>query len=107
MMIGEVLKRTRTIAGYKAYEMSKLLGISNSYLSEIENNKKQPSLELLESYSEKMGLKLSTLILLSEQFDEVSKKDENKGKEFIRKKMIRLIELMSKDEVDGDDEGKI
>ena len=37
-MIGDVLKRTRTIYGYKANEMSSALGISASYLSEIENN---------------------------------------------------------------------
>lgn len=40
-MIGDILKDTRSIYGYKAVEMSKLLGISQSYLSEIENNKKQ------------------------------------------------------------------
>ena len=39
-MIGEVLKYTRNIYGYKAKEMSSALGISASYLSEIENNKK-------------------------------------------------------------------
>lgn len=38
-MIGDVLKRTRIIYGYKASEMSSELGISASYLSEIENNK--------------------------------------------------------------------
>ena len=64
-MIGDILKRTRMIYGYKAAEMSELLHISRSYLSEIENNKKQPSLELLEKYSEIYGIKLSSLILLS------------------------------------------
>ena len=48
-MIGDMLKRTRIIYGYKASEMSSELGISASYLSEIENNKKQPSLELLQN----------------------------------------------------------
>lgn len=44
-MIGDVLKRMRIIYRYKASEMSSELGISASYLSEIENNKKQPSLD--------------------------------------------------------------
>ena len=48
-MIGDVLKRTRIIYGYKASEMSSELGISASYLSGIENNKKQPSFELLQN----------------------------------------------------------
>jgi len=95
-MIGDVLKRTRLIYGYKASEMSSLLGISNSYLSEIENNKKQPSLELLRSYSEIYGIKLSSLIMLAESFEEASQL--NKSQEFIKKTMLRLINFMSKGE---------
>ena len=98
-MIGDILKRTRTIYGYKASELSELLGISKSYLSEIENNKKnikkQPSLELLEKYSKIYDMKLSSLILLSENYEEASK--SNKGDKFIRNMMIKLIEKMTPD----------
>ena len=59
-MIGDTLKRTRKIYGYTATELSRLLEISPSYLSEIENNKKQPSLEILERYSKTYGIKLSS-----------------------------------------------
>jgi len=107
-MIGDVLKRTRAIYGYKASEMSSMLGISNSYLSEIENNKKQPSLELLQNYANVFGIKLSSLILLSENFEEASK--HNKGQEFIKNTMLRLINYMSKDKGafdESDDEEKI
>ena len=93
-MIGDILKRTRTIYGYKASELSELLGISKSYLSEIEN-KKQPSLELLEKYSKIYDMKLSSLILLSENYEEASK--SNKGDKFIRNMMIKLIEKMTPD----------
>ena len=89
-MIGDILKRTRTIYGYKASELSELLGISKSYLSEIENNKKQPSLELLEKYS-----KIYDMKLLSENYEEASK--SNKGDKFIRNMMIKLIEKMTPD----------
>lgn len=92
-MIGDVLKRTRAIYGYKANEMSKMLEISNSYLSEIENNRKKPSLELLEKYSKIYGIRLSSLILLSEDYDEA--KQENKGDGFIRNMMLHLINGMS------------
>ncbi len=93
-MIGDILKRLRTIYGYKANEMSTTLGISSSYLSELENNKKQPSLEILRKYSDIYGIKLSSLILLSENLDEAEK--ENQGDTFIRNLMLRLIEGMSK-----------
>ena len=92
-MIGDILKRTRAIYGYKASEMSELLQISKSYLSEIE--KKQPSLELLRKYSEIYGMKLSSLILLSENYEEANRK--NKGDKFIRSMMIKFIEKMTPD----------
>ena len=92
-MIGDILKRTRTIYGYKASELSAALGISSSYLSEIENNKKQPSLEILQKYADIYEIKLSSLILLSEDFVEAAK--ENKSNAFIRNMMMRLINGMS------------
>lgn len=92
-MIGDILKRTRMIYGYKASEMSELLQISKSYLSEIENNKKKPSLDLLEKYSEIYGMKLSSLILLSESYEDANKR--NKGDKFIRSMMISFVEKMT------------
>ena len=72
-----------------------LLQISKSYLSEIENNKKQPSLELLEKYSQIYGMKMSSLILLSENYDDAN--SQNKGDKFIRNMMIKFIERMTPD----------
>jgi DNA-binding XRE family transcriptional regulator len=99
-MIGDVLKRIRSIYGYKANEMSASLGISPSYLSELENNKKQPSLDLLQKYADMYDIKLSSLILLSEEFDEAKKID--KGNTFIRNMMLHLISSMSKKAGDPD-----
>ncbi len=101
-MIGDVLKRMRAIYGYKANEMSSALGISASYLSEIENNKKQPSLELLKKYADFYGVRLSSLILLSESMEDAEK--SGKGTAFIRSMMARLIQNMSKMVEDLDEE---
>ena len=101
-MIGDVLKRTRAIYGYKANEMSSALGISASYLSEIENNKKQPSLELLEKYADIYGIRLSSLILLSENIENAEK--AGKGTIFVRNMMMHLIQGMSKTASDSDEE---
>ena len=92
-MIGETLKRTRNIYGMTASKMSTELGISPSYLSEIENGKKQPSLELLEKYSKIYGIKLSSLILLSESIEEAKQKKD--GSAFIRRLMLNLINGLS------------
>ncbi|QOS98942.1 helix-turn-helix transcriptional regulator [Brevibacterium sp. JNUCC-42] len=93
--LGNTLKRLRLIYGYTATEMSKELGISTSYLSEIENNKKHSSLEHLECYASFLGLKKSSILLLAEQLHEAEK--VNKGHEFIRSLMVRLIDSMSSD----------
>lgn len=100
-MIGDVLRRIRTIYGYKAGELSTLLEISPSYLSEIENNKKLPSLELLDRYSKIYGIKLSSIILLSENYEEAER--EGKGANFIRTMMINLIEAMSSNVGESDE----
>lgn len=101
-MIGDVLKRTRAIYGYKATEMSSALGISASYLSEIENNKKQPSLELLQRYADIYGVRLSSLILLSESIGDAE--EAGKGTVVIRNMMAHLIQSMSKSMGDPDEE---
>ena len=101
-MIGDVQKRTRIIYGYKASEMSSELGISASYLSEIENNKKQPSLELLQKYANIYGIRLSSLILLSENMDEAEK--SGKGTIFVKNMMAHLIQSMSATVSDPDEE---
>ena len=101
-MIGDLLKRMRFIYGYKANEMSSELGISASYLSEIENNKKQPSLELLQKYADIYGIRLSSLILLSENMDEAEKL--GKGTVFVRNIMAHLIQSMSAAMGDADEE---
>lgn len=101
-MIGDVLKRTRIIYGYKASKMSSELGISASYLSEIENNKKQPSLELLQKYANIYGIRLSSLILLSENMDDAEK--SGKGTIFVKNMMAHLIQSMSATVSDPDEE---
>lgn len=92
-MLGNTLKRLRGIYGYSAKEMSELLGISSSYLSEIENGKKKVSMDLLECYSELLGLRVSTLVRFSEDYEEAEL--NNAGQKFITSLMSKLIEAYS------------
>lgn len=92
-MLGNTLKRLRGIYGYSAKEMSELLGISSSYLSEIENGKKIVSMDLLECYSELLGLRVSTLVRFSEDYEDAEL--NNAGQKFITSLMSKLIEAYS------------
>ena len=92
-MIGDVLRDLRNIYGYKAKDLSSKLNISPSYLSEIENNKKEPSLTILRKYSDIYGLKPSVLLTLAESAEEAQQK--GKSELFIRGMMLKLISAMS------------
>jgi transcriptional regulator with XRE-family HTH domain len=53
------LRRER---GWKQVEMAELLGVDLSYLSEIENGKKDPSLRVLKTIADGFSLSLSQLV---------------------------------------------
>lgn len=92
-MLGNTLKRLRGIYGYSGKEMSELLGISSSYLSEIENGKKKVSMDLLERYSELLNLRVSTLIRFSEDYEDSEL--NNASQKFITSLMSKVIEAYS------------
>jgi transcriptional regulator with XRE-family HTH domain len=90
-MLGETLRRLRGIYGYNATEMSKLLGISNSYLSELERGKKKVSLDLLDRYADVFGIRASTLMRFSEEYEGAV--EQNRAQLFITNMMSKLIEF--------------
>ncbi|MCA8909394.1 MAG: helix-turn-helix transcriptional regulator [Rhodospirillaceae bacterium] len=65
-MLSEVLRYIRIFHGLSQIEMAQRLGISNSYLSELENNKKTPSLEIVKIYSDEFNIQPSTILFFSE-----------------------------------------
>jgi transcriptional regulator with XRE-family HTH domain len=71
-MIGEAMRLIRIIEGIKAITMAKELGISPSYLSLIENNKKRPSIELIEKFAGVIGVRASQVMFFYEELDSES-----------------------------------
>lgn len=65
-MLNEALRLVRAYHDLSQSELCAQLGISNSYLSEIESGKKQPTLDLLSRYSERFGIPVSSLLFFSE-----------------------------------------
>lgn len=74
--LGYILKRLRTVYGASGQEFSKLLEISPSYLSELENGKKNISVSLLTKYSDILGIKASTILLLAEDDDQLNQESK-------------------------------
>ncbi len=82
MLLGQVLKHIRVFNSYTQLEMAKNLGISRSYISEIESNNKTPTIEILQKYSDVFNIPLSTIMLFAEEY---------KNKKGLRKKAKFLL----------------
>jgi transcriptional regulator with XRE-family HTH domain len=68
-MNGQALKLIRQFHNIKQGQLAADLGISNSYLSEIESGKKEVTMELLNKYSKFFNIPMSSLMLFSENID--------------------------------------
>lgn len=68
-MLNEALRLIRAYHGKSQTELCQELAISNSFLSEIESGKKQPSLDLLNRYSEAFNVPVSSLMFFSEHIN--------------------------------------
>lgn len=66
-MINEALKLTRVFHNLKQKDLAEALGLSPSYLNEIESGKKQVTVEILQKYSDYFHIPVSSLLYFAEQ----------------------------------------
>lgn len=97
-MINKALKLTRQFHSLKQIELADKLGISKSYLSEIESGKKPVSYELLEKYSDIFEIKTSSLVFFSESLNSKDKLSE-RFRSALAGKIIDIMEWV----VEGND----
>lgn len=97
-MINKALRLIRQFHELKQTDLATTLGISKSYLSEIESGKKPASLELLEKYSDTFEIPVSSLVFFSES---IGKKNTipQKFKTVFTDKVLNLMEwVIERDE---------
>jgi len=94
--MGETLRKIRNIYGYTQKELAELLGLSPSYVNEIEKGKKEITVRFLKKFSEVTKLKLSSLLLLYEAVTDP--KNLGKGDVAISNMMIKLIDKMNRED---------
>ncbi len=90
-MLQRALKMLRAYHHIPQKELAEKLGISNSHLSEIENGKKTPSLELLDRYSDFFKIPASSILLFSENIN-ADKTKLDKIRESVANKILKILE---------------
>lgn len=90
-MIGEALRLIRVYHDLKQKDAAILLGISTSFLSEIEKGRKMPSLDLIQTYSDKFGIPASSILFFAESVDGGT---YDRARSFVAGKMIGLMQFL-------------
>jgi transcriptional regulator with XRE-family HTH domain len=87
-------------------ETAESLGISKSYLSEIEGGKKQPSLDILEKYSIFFKIPLSSILLFAETSASHDAAERFRG--FAADKILKILDwIQASNDIDqGADDGE-
>ncbi len=105
VLISDALRLIRVFHDLKQQNLADKLGISKSYLSEIESGKKSPSLDLIGKYSIIFSIPPSSIMFFSENMEGGSgKKTEDRAKSAIAGKIIRFLKFIE-DKTDENQEG--
>jgi transcriptional regulator with XRE-family HTH domain len=97
-LVNESLRIIRLYWGKTQAELARDLGVSQSYISEIEKAKREVTLDLLGKYSRALNVPMSSLLLFSEAVDGAPKL--SRGKLFVADKVISLLKKLIPDDID-------
>ena len=92
-MLNKALRLIRVFHDLNQKDLADKLGISNSYLSEIESGKKTPTLEVIEKYSEVFHIPSSSILFFSENLNNGEKSEKTKRN--ISNKVIKILDWIS------------
>jgi len=95
-MLYEALRLVRVFHDINQSQLAEKLGISRSYLSEIESGKKTPSIDLMDKYANVFNIPPSSLLYFSEQL--ADNKFAEKARVSIAKKVIKIMNWVSETE---------
>lgn len=87
MNISFALREARVSAGFKQIEFGKLANLSQTYISQIENGKKTPSVEVIQKYSDLTKLPLAIVLWKS-----ITEKDVHRNKKIVFKELKPVID---------------
>lgn len=96
-MLSEALRLIRVFSDLKQKEVAKKLGLSKSYISEIESGLKTPTIDVIEKYSQAFEIPISSIIFFSEQLSKkTTEKEYEKARGFIAEKVIDFLKVVER-----------
>lgn len=101
-MLKEALRLIRVYHDLNQADAAARVGLSKSYVSEIETGKKKVTLEVLERYSNAFNIPLSSLMLFAEVVEQRGGSERARVK--IAEKAIRMLDWIA--EISSDSEEK-
>ena len=90
-MLGEALRLIRVFHDCKIRELAAALGLSASYISEIENGRKTPSMDTLKKYADYFDTTVSAIMFFAE---DIERDKDTPLKATARQKLIRFLQIM-------------
>ena len=91
--LGRALKQIRVFHSFKQKDLANKLGLSASYISEIEKGLKEPSLSVIDKYALIFNIPKSSILFFSENIDQPSN-----FKDSISAKILSMLEFISYDQ---------
>jgi len=96
--MNEVLRLLRVFHDMKGYELAEQLNVSKSYLSEIENGKKEPSIALIKQYAKVFNTTPSAIMFLAEN---LGADKENNIEKKLSGKMLGLLKELANENAEN------
>ncbi len=91
-MLNRALRLIRVYHDVNQSEAAERLGISKSYLSEIESGKKEPTLDVLKRYSESFKIPLSSILFFSESL--LDNGGVLRPRQIVASKVLKILEFL-------------
>lgn len=99
-MLAEALRLIRVFHDMKQQEVADRLGLSKSYVSELESGKKAPSIEVIQKYADAFGIPPSSILFFSENLENPS--NAKRTKAAIAGKVLQFLQFIEAKTANGE-----
>lgn len=92
-MLGSALRCIRVFHDLSQTDAASKLGISRSYLSEIESGTKEPTLQLVQKYSDVFRIPASSILFFSENYERPGAHEQ--ARRMVSGKVLSLMRFLA------------